>query len=240
MISARVGFFGATAFSPLSISGLTLWLDASDSSTVTLDSNSRVSAWNDKSGFARHFTKSDANTRARYNVTVNGRNAINAAFADTSGTAAVSRSSASNADLGGSSAATLLMAFRIPTALSAYSVSSFGDAANNLDRFPDGNTYSSRLRSTRASGINMGMPTSGTIIFGTVVNGSTQTWRRQGNQVGSATSAYSSWYSLTGTTWSILAANPNCYWCEIVFYNKALSSTELSQAESYLLQRWAP
>lgn len=40
-------------FSPRSIPGLELWLDASDYSTMTIDGSNRVSNWNDKSGYGR-------------------------------------------------------------------------------------------------------------------------------------------------------------------------------------------
>lgn len=39
----------STGFNPKSISGLALWLDASDLSTITLN-GSNVSEWRDKSG----------------------------------------------------------------------------------------------------------------------------------------------------------------------------------------------
>jgi hypothetical protein len=37
-------------FNPISIGDLKIWLDASDSSTITKDGSNRVSQWNDKSG----------------------------------------------------------------------------------------------------------------------------------------------------------------------------------------------
>jgi hypothetical protein len=45
-----------TAFSPKSISGCSLWLDAADSSTITIQTG--VSQWSDKSGQGRHVTQS--------------------------------------------------------------------------------------------------------------------------------------------------------------------------------------
>jgi hypothetical protein len=66
----------ATGFNPKSISGLAFWLDAADSSTVTLVSGN-VSAWASKSGSAspRTFTQSTANNRPT-TTTVNGKAAI--------------------------------------------------------------------------------------------------------------------------------------------------------------------
>ncbi len=44
------------SFVPTSISGMVLWLDASDTSTITASSN-LVSQWNDKSGTGNNFTQ---------------------------------------------------------------------------------------------------------------------------------------------------------------------------------------
>lgn len=58
---------------PLQFGNCGLWLDASDSSTLTM-SGGLVSQWNDKSGFARHFTQSDATYRPAYEASgFNGR-----------------------------------------------------------------------------------------------------------------------------------------------------------------------
>lgn len=66
----------ASGFNPKSISGLTFWLDANDSTTVTLVSGA-VSQWSDKSGAAtpRNFTQGTANNRPT-TTTVNGKTAI--------------------------------------------------------------------------------------------------------------------------------------------------------------------
>lgn len=47
----------STSFSPADLSGLALWLDASDAGSLTLDGSNNVSQWNDKSGNARHVTQ---------------------------------------------------------------------------------------------------------------------------------------------------------------------------------------
>jgi hypothetical protein len=47
----------ATSFTPSSVAGLALWLDASDASTFTFGSGTRVQQWRDKSGNARHFAQ---------------------------------------------------------------------------------------------------------------------------------------------------------------------------------------
>ena len=66
----------ATGFNPKSISGLAFWLDANDSSTVTLASGA-VSSWASKSGSSspRTFTQTTANNRPT-TTTVNRKTAI--------------------------------------------------------------------------------------------------------------------------------------------------------------------
>lgn len=67
---------GTTSFSPSSISGLKLWLDASDSSTIT-SSAGAVSQWTDKSSNAYVFSQSTAaNKPTTGTVTINGKNTI--------------------------------------------------------------------------------------------------------------------------------------------------------------------
>ena len=43
-------------FSPSELGNLSYWLDADDASTITKDGSNKVSAWNDKSGNAKHAT----------------------------------------------------------------------------------------------------------------------------------------------------------------------------------------
>lgn len=56
---------GAVAFSPSSIAGLGLWLDASDASTMTITNTDKVSQWRDKSGNGRHANQSVTNRQPR-------------------------------------------------------------------------------------------------------------------------------------------------------------------------------
>jgi hypothetical protein len=77
----------ANNFTPRSISGLALWLDASDASTLFQDvaattpataTSDPVGAWLDKSGNARHATQSTAGSRPLVGAVVaNGRRGVN-------------------------------------------------------------------------------------------------------------------------------------------------------------------
>lgn len=79
MIRARNrarGGFGGASFSPNQISGLALWLDASDTSTIT-QSAGAVSQWDDKSGNNYHATQgTGANQPTTNTRTINSRNVI--------------------------------------------------------------------------------------------------------------------------------------------------------------------
>ncbi len=66
--------FRAKQFDPRTIPNLAQWLDANDSSTVTLASGA-VSQWDDKSGNSRNATQTTANNRPT-TTTVNGRTAL--------------------------------------------------------------------------------------------------------------------------------------------------------------------
>ena len=64
-----------TLFTPDQISGLGLWLDAADASTV-ITSGSNVTAWNDKSVNRKNFT-ANGTTNPTYSRSVqNGNSAI--------------------------------------------------------------------------------------------------------------------------------------------------------------------
>lgn len=60
----------ATGFNPKSIAGLGLWLDASDASTISIETG--VSQWRDKSGNGRNFAQSIGNNQPA--VRANGQN----------------------------------------------------------------------------------------------------------------------------------------------------------------------
>lgn len=62
-----LGQFDSSAWTPAQIS-TDLWLDANDSSTITLN-GSTVSQWNDKSGNDRHVVQASSTSQPTYNAT---------------------------------------------------------------------------------------------------------------------------------------------------------------------------
>ena len=76
VMSSVMGVWGTATITPADISGLQLWLDGSDTSTIT-QSAGAVSQWNDKSGNGFHFTQATgANQPLTAADTINGRNVI--------------------------------------------------------------------------------------------------------------------------------------------------------------------
>jgi hypothetical protein len=71
----------ATGFNPKTIAGLSVWLDAADSTTITLNGTT-VSEWRDKSGNARNYAQATAANQPTTG-TVNGRNSVRAAAGST-------------------------------------------------------------------------------------------------------------------------------------------------------------
>jgi hypothetical protein len=63
----------ASGFSPKSISGLALWLDATDSTSYTIATG--VSEWRDKSGNGKHFSASVGNNQPSL-ATIGGKTAL--------------------------------------------------------------------------------------------------------------------------------------------------------------------
>jgi hypothetical protein len=75
------GLGGGVLWTPAQI-GTALWLDAADSSTITLN-GSTVSQWSDKSGNARNFSQPTVANRPAYSINaLNGKNVINFVSAD--------------------------------------------------------------------------------------------------------------------------------------------------------------
>jgi hypothetical protein len=75
MLNNIAGIY-ATSSLPQPVPGYTVWLDASDTSTIT-SSGGDVSQWSDKSVNARNFTQSSATAKPKTGTrTLNGKNVI--------------------------------------------------------------------------------------------------------------------------------------------------------------------
>ena len=72
----RLDQVDAAGFSPTSISGLQLWLDADDVSTFTFGTGTAVSQWNDKSGNSRHVVQATGAQQPDRSATYGARTAV--------------------------------------------------------------------------------------------------------------------------------------------------------------------
>lgn len=77
MIGAiTAGQFSSGFVAPAPVAGSALWLDASDATTFTFSSGSRVSEWRDKSGNARHMTQATSAYQPDRSATQNSLSAV--------------------------------------------------------------------------------------------------------------------------------------------------------------------
>lgn len=239
----------ARGFNPRSIANLALWLDASDSSTITTDTG--VSVWADKSGNGRNATQSTGNNQPTRTVTINGRLALT--FDGTNDSLNFSAVSRTNETM-------LVVARQRDAAADTANTNRYGTllGAAATSR---GHTMRSQYGSTPAN-----------FQFDTVFNGfnigtnrATQTFvgARAGDTLGdvplnvytvvrSASTGIAQFINNqaggTATTSEAQALDrigvggTSSYWigeiCEILLYSRAITAAERTLATGYLIQRW--
>lgn len=226
----------ATGFDPRSIAGLSLWLDATQG--VTTVSN-KVSVWADQSGNGQNFSQGTANLRPEYTSTLNGKAVIS--FSQPLSTA-LTRTGVTNADIGGSGGVSFWIVFRV-SSQAGYVTCQFPGATNGFDRFSNGASFPAQFRSARAESLSLGMPDTGTVLYGQIVNvaANTHSWRRQSAQRASGTPDYTNWRAGTNATWLIGGGgNGNLTGdiAEIIIYDNPLGTTQIAAVESYLATKW--
>lgn len=218
----------ASGFSPKSISGLQLWLDAADASTITTATG--VSEWRDKSSTGSKWTQATANNQpATGTQTMGGKNVL--VFDGTNDALSAS------APLSTSMPMTLFIVKRIVTKLD------FGMtyAASGYNYIGQSSTTGKVLWSFNGSTFAEGpSDVSGTNIIATCVlpaSGSGDAFINGGTRVGGNTARP----ILTGThyigrfqygNWS------NVWIAEVLSYSAALSSADRKKVESYLGKKW--
>ena len=241
---------------PLTVSGLQLWLDAADSSTlfdataggnlVTTD-GAAVARWADKSGLGNHATQTTANARPLLKTNIkNGRNVI--------------RFDGQNdvINAGGNlmrSAHTMFIVVNNLAKGRGYHNLFFGITPNINGLYygminnsaPTGGTPNKL--STGRKGVAADAQESGTTSFGTYAlfsatrSGTASTLFKNGSQVG----VNSNWtYQIDGDQLTTIgcenlsSSNP-LYGdvSEILIYNAALTTTQRQAVETYLNTKWA-
>lgn len=241
-------------FSPTEISGLALWLDASDGATLFQDSaattpatatSDPVGAWLDKSGNARHATQSSSGSRPTISATLtNGKRAL--AFNGTSSTLAI----ANYAGESGVSGLTRYMVMSQPTA-AGFLTGTGGSGGNFFQqvsfegRFFSGSAYRS-VSMPLYSYLN-----AGTRILCSVYSGSAATVSDGIQPYGDG--ALLPQLATNGTLPTTLSGSASTYFLgsnlnannffngrtlEVLTYNRELTSTERRRVEQYLATKY--
>jgi hypothetical protein len=230
----------STTFNPLQISGLTLWLDAADSTTITT-SGSNVTGWNDKSGNARNCTISG--TPTLLTSSLNGLNGIQ--FYNTTSANTNAWTSPSFAISSTNSISAFVVGNSTPVNPGNIYFISAGTSApstpnNNLSMlintstsayrlYINGSTYSSTAF-TNTNGV--------TNLYEVTYNNATETPYVNGTVYvtngGSGTGLASSQYigSYTGTGGATLKEY------EILLFNVSLTTQQRQVVEGYLSWKW--
>lgn len=231
-------------FSPTDISGLQLWLDADDASTITLN-GSNVSQWNDKSGNARNFDQGTAaNQPARTLSAQNGKTALTFATNDFLKNTALNWG-ASNSTLflvmkeddteqgfqnvfttGTGATGQWSYGINANFVNNRYSIFDIGEAHTAFNFSPTGTNADVVCFTT--AGVSSGSVTANLFRNGTADTGNPKTQTTTTSAAGAQLGANSTGAeAYRGTI------------CEVILYDSQLSTTDRNKVEDYLKTKWA-
>ena len=154
--------FVISSWSPLSVSGLKLWLDANDTNSIIHQSN-KISVWNDKSGNSNNATQSLSDKQPNFangKVSFDGLNDI-----------------LELPSMGLSGDAMVIFSYT-PLNDSGYSV--IGSSSNNdhWDRYNiNGHTYANHFTQTRMTGVGLNFPKTGEQIVAYMADSSSSNYK---------------------------------------------------------------
>jgi hypothetical protein len=225
-------------FTPKSISGLTLWMDAADSSTMVFSSGTTVSTWRDKSGSGNNFSRV-AGTLT-YTTTTTG----NPGIYFPSGGAGMT--SAFNAAVNGNSPRTYFFVADVPSgcrALIGTGPMQGASPPNTLgfDSAKNANTIWCPFVYT-GSDITFSPLAATTTINYVAYNSAVSTLYGNYNTTTSDTTR-STTLNTSATVW-YLGNRPdgntpiNSYVCEFIEFNTYLTTSQRQQVEGYLAWKW--
>jgi len=221
----------ATGFNPKSISGLLVWMDASDSSTYTVATG--VAEWRDKSGNGRTFTQSTANNQPLVSATQqNGKTLLEFDGTNDRLTATGNWLQVANC--------TLFAAFKRNAGTYGGIIASSGNSDNSPGILIDSSNPVIRGYSNFSSGA-AGSSTTFHILSGTVTNGASVAFTN-GTQSDSDAVSGSLGSDQTTTaigTYRTSAANYfNGLIGEILAFSRVLTVSERQSVERYLGKKW--
>jgi hypothetical protein len=226
--------------------GLALWLDAADDSTFSYSSGTEVSQWRDKSGNNFHANQSLSSAQPSRSTFNNSRKSINFVAAN-----AEYFLISATPNLAIPSDASIFIVYKPATQSNNYAVlldnyhaqgGNYGfviQRVNNLSQFYYANADSSGFLDTAASPwtytdniiqlLSLNKSSSTAIPY---ISGTAQTARTV-----RATTAQNTTGLVIGT-WGQGGRNYNGDMCEILIFNRALTTTEMKQVHTYLGQKW--
>jgi hypothetical protein len=224
-------------FTPAQLSGLVLWMDPTDSTTLTL-SGSSVTQWRDKSASAASFTTVNGNPTYTTSL-INGLPGIDL----TNATGFISSATQTLA-----SSLTIAMILVVKSGIGAWG-SFFTHGQRDLDVSIERNSISTgtTLQFQTAndnSGANLTFTTDQVSLYlGTMTTGTSRFFERFGGKTTTTTTATNSSTITVGLQTirigrSDVGENCNSFIGEIVYYNRVLSTQERQQLEAYLAWKW--
>lgn len=226
---------------PTQLSGCTLWLDAADSSQITL-SGSTVTTWRDKSSSALNATGGSTTGPTYVTGGLNGLNTITFNGTTqfmTSGSTVPGNTHTLIAVHKPNTAAGNTSLFRFQQNNGAYVVFPYYDAGNSQ---PFG--YISQFDSLQDFGTSPTLPeNSSTANFNIITAsiGTTTIIRNNGVQTASSSYTRTTGTSDTLTIGRYTAGNNQYYSgtvCEMIVFNRDLTISEITQMEGYLAWKW--
>ena len=235
-----------SGFTPLSIPGCSLWLDAADSSSLTL-SGSSVTQWNDKSG--NGLNVSAASSQPTYTQNVVG----NLGGVTFNGSQSLSRASVLGSSMAGNSTTTFTVfsvgSYTNNTQRSIY-YTWFGNVSQTIRMMlyydgTGGHGFDFNDYPYRTNIESVTPPSNNLLLYSGVRNGSTGTLNiNGGTNTATATGLTTTNFGSTAATLTIGAFPTDPTWnmkgniCEIIFYSSALSTSQIQQVEGYLARKW--
>lgn len=219
----------ATGFNPKTLPGFVYWLDASQSSTITVETG--VAEWRDAAGSSIKASQVTANAQPAYETAAqNGKNAVY--FDGTNDTMSLGNISSSFP-----SAASAVFAFKVNNKTD-YSL--YTDSNNSAFwAYPTARTYIGTFKTTRLNNVaSPSMPTNSAAVVAIV--SSSAAYRVYINDVLAHDIAAD---FLVGTNHRLgnndLGALFKGWLYEAIFSSSALSTTNLTAAYKYLQKKWS-
>lgn len=234
MLSGKIGYF-RSSFSPASLSGLAVWLDASNSSSIIFHPNNvNVATWSDLSGNSRDAVQRTSNNAPVYTIGgFNGRNCLTFNGSNASSSMELGDLSAVFPSFG-----EYFCAFdaQDDTDYSVYRTRVNGDLLRD-------NSVNSRVAafvSTRMTGLQLNFPSNGSALVSVRVNSAgTATIRRNAGvaEVISTGNTYNPG-NFHGIANNLTGLTFNGKIGEILLFNQDIGTAARARVEGYLKQKW--